>query len=64
LILLISFINFISLITFKLLVKILKDKGVAFVTYTNSLNAEFAKEAMSNQSLDNNEVSKSNDHKN
>ncbi|GBB89216.1 hypothetical protein RclHR1_01590021 [Rhizophagus clarus] len=37
-------------------IKILKDKGVAFVTYNNSLNAEFAKEAMSNQSLDNNEV--------
>ncbi|PKC07622.1 hypothetical protein RhiirA5_249771, partial [Rhizophagus irregularis] len=37
-------------------IKILKDKGVAFVSYTNSLNAEFAKEAMSNQSLDNNEV--------
>ncbi|KAG9289191.1 hypothetical protein G9A89_022500 [Geosiphon pyriformis] len=37
-------------------VKILKDKGVAFVTYKSSLNAEFAKEAMSNQSLDHNEV--------
>ncbi|CAG8773639.1 33449_t:CDS:2, partial [Gigaspora margarita] len=37
-------------------VKILKDKGVAFVTYMSSLNAEFAKEAMSNQSLDHNEV--------
>ncbi|CAG8445696.1 1902_t:CDS:2 [Ambispora gerdemannii] len=37
-------------------IKILKDKGVAFVTYKSSLNAEFAKEAMSNQSLDNNEV--------
>lgn len=30
------------------------------MSYTNSLNAEFAKEAMSNQSLDNNEVSESN----
>jgi hypothetical protein len=29
---------------------------VAFVTYKSSLNAEFAKEAMSNQSLNNNEV--------
>ncbi|CAG8495397.1 14626_t:CDS:2, partial [Racocetra fulgida] len=37
-------------------IKILKDKGVAFVTYMSSLNAEFAKEAMSNQSLDHNEV--------
>ncbi|CAG8525115.1 10886_t:CDS:2 [Dentiscutata heterogama] len=37
-------------------VKILKDKGVAFVTYMSSLNAEFAKEAMSNQSLNHNEV--------
>ncbi|CAG8473466.1 15_t:CDS:2 [Acaulospora colombiana] len=37
-------------------VKILKDKGVAFVTYQCILNAEFAKEAMSNQSLDHNEV--------
>ncbi|CAG8458853.1 11288_t:CDS:2 [Funneliformis caledonium] len=37
-------------------IKILKDKGVAFVTYYSSLNAEFAKEAMSNQSLDRNEV--------
>ncbi|CAG8449348.1 10377_t:CDS:10 [Ambispora leptoticha] len=37
-------------------IKILKDKGVAFVTYKSSLNAEFAKEAMSNQSLDSNEV--------
>ncbi|CAG8768906.1 16223_t:CDS:2, partial [Cetraspora pellucida] len=37
-------------------VKSKKDKGVAFVTYMSSLNAEFAKEAMSNQSLDHNEV--------
>ncbi|CAG8544989.1 19118_t:CDS:2 [Dentiscutata erythropus] len=32
------------------------EKSVAFVTYMSSLNAEFAKEAMSNQSLDHNEV--------
>ncbi|CAG8489758.1 1990_t:CDS:2 [Diversispora eburnea] len=37
-------------------IKILKDKGVAFVTYERSLNAEFAKEAMCNQSLDHDEV--------
>ncbi|CAG8616003.1 3419_t:CDS:2 [Paraglomus occultum] len=37
-------------------IKILKDKGVAFVTYKSSLNAEFAKEAMSCQSLDHDEV--------
>ncbi|RKP08718.1 hypothetical protein THASP1DRAFT_15257, partial [Thamnocephalis sphaerospora] len=38
--------------------KMLPSKGVAFVTYTNRLNAEFAKEAMADQSLDNNEVSR------
>ncbi|CAJ0750930.1 2_t:CDS:10 [Entrophospora sp. SA101] len=32
------------------------DKGVAFVTYKSPLNAEFAKEAMTNQSLDHNEI--------
>lgn len=37
-------------------VKILRDKGVAFVTYQTRLNAEFAKEAMANQSLDHGEV--------
>ncbi|KAG0331571.1 Pre-mRNA-splicing factor [Podila humilis] len=37
-------------------IKILPEKGVAFVTYENRLNAEFAKEAMANQSLDHNEV--------
>ncbi|CAG8761745.1 17009_t:CDS:2 [Racocetra persica] len=42
--------------TISQILKILKDKGVAFVTYMSSLNAEFAKEAMSNQSLDHNEV--------
>jgi len=34
----------------------LEGKGVAFVTYTSRHSAEFAKEAMSNQSLDNNEM--------
>ncbi|KAF9399815.1 Pre-mRNA-splicing factor, partial [Podila epigama] len=37
------------------LVKVLKDKGVAFVTYQSRLNAELAKEAMANQSLDHGE---------
>lgn len=37
-------------------VKILREKGVAFVTYQGRLNAEFAKEAMANQSLDHGEV--------
>ncbi|KAF9135866.1 Pre-mRNA-splicing factor [Mortierella sp. 14UC] len=37
-------------------IKVLKDKGVAFVTYQNRLNAEFAKEAMANQSLDHGEI--------
>ncbi|KAK3831269.1 MAG: hypothetical protein JOS17DRAFT_744800 [Linnemannia elongata] len=37
-------------------VKVLKDKGVGFVTYQNRLNAEFAKEAMANQSLDHGEI--------
>ncbi|KAG0363813.1 Pre-mRNA-splicing factor [Gamsiella multidivaricata] len=36
--------------------KVLADKGVAFVTYRSRLNAEFAKEAMANQSLDHTEV--------
>ncbi|KAK3846212.1 MAG: hypothetical protein J3R72DRAFT_380277 [Linnemannia gamsii] len=37
-------------------IKVLKDKGVGFVTYQNRLNAEFAKEAMANQSLDHGEI--------
>ncbi|KAF9104677.1 Pre-mRNA-splicing factor [Mortierella sp. AM989] len=37
-------------------IKILKDKGVAFVTYQSRLNAEFAKVAMTNQSLDHGEI--------
>ncbi|KAG0214639.1 Pre-mRNA-splicing factor [Mortierella sp. GBA30] len=37
-------------------IKVLSDKGVAFVTYQNRLNAEFAKEAMANQSLDHGEI--------
>ncbi|KAF9933593.1 Pre-mRNA-splicing factor [Linnemannia zychae] len=37
-------------------IKILRDKGVAFVTFQNRLNAEFAKEAMTYQSLDHEEI--------
>ena len=37
-------------------IKVLREKGVGFVTYQNRLNAEFAKEAMANQSLDHGEV--------
>ncbi|KAG0181857.1 Pre-mRNA-splicing factor [Apophysomyces sp. BC1034] len=32
------------------------QRGVSFVTYTSRSNAEFAREAMMNQSLDNNEI--------
>lgn len=37
-------------------VRVLHSKGVAFVRYRNRSNAEFAKEAMQNQALDNNEI--------
>lgn len=37
-------------------VKILQARGVGFVTYFSELSAQFAKEAMMNQSLDNDEV--------
>ena len=37
-------------------VKILQSRGVAFVTYVQELNAQFAKEAMMHQSLDNDEI--------
>ncbi|KAJ6107392.1 Pre-mRNA-splicing factor cwc2 [Penicillium sp. IBT 18751x] len=36
--------------------RVLTGRGVAFVTYSNEANAQFAKEAMSKQALDNNEV--------
>ncbi|GAA5911492.1 hypothetical protein JCM6882_000516, partial [Rhodosporidiobolus microsporus] len=36
--------------------KILTARGVAFVTYSSELNAQFAKEAMMHQSLENDEV--------
>jgi RNA recognition motif-containing protein len=37
-------------------VRILKNRGVAFVTYKTRANAEFAREAMMNQNLENNEI--------
>jgi hypothetical protein len=36
--------------------RVLTTRGVAFVTYTNEANSEFAKEAMAHQSLDNAEI--------
>lgn len=38
------------------LVRVLNQRGVAFVTYSNEANAQFAKEAMAHQSLDHDEV--------
>ncbi|KAB8277067.1 hypothetical protein BDV30DRAFT_17637 [Aspergillus minisclerotigenes] len=37
-------------------IRVLTSRGVAFVTYTTLAQAEFAKEAMAHQSLDNNEI--------
>ncbi|EEH16653.2 pre-mRNA-splicing factor cwc2 [Paracoccidioides brasiliensis Pb03] len=37
-------------------IRVLNSRGVAFVTYTNEANSQFAKEAMAHQSLDHNEV--------
>lgn len=36
--------------------RVLTGRGVAFVTYSNESNAQFAKEAMAHQSLDHNEI--------
>lgn len=36
--------------------RVLTNRGVAFVTYTNEANGQFAKEAMAHQSLDHNEI--------
>ena len=36
--------------------RVLTARGVAFVTYLNEANSQFAKEAMSNQSLDHTEI--------
>ena len=40
----------------QLTVRVLNSRGVAFVTYTNEANSQFAKEAMAHQSLDHNEI--------
>lgn len=37
-------------------IRVLTSRGVAFVTYTNEANSQFAKESMAHQSLDHNEV--------
>lgn len=37
-------------------IRVLTARGVAFVTYVNEANSQFAKEAMAHQALDNNEV--------
>jgi hypothetical protein len=37
-------------------IRVLTGRGVAFVTYTNEANSQFAKMAMSRQSLDHNEI--------
>lgn len=37
-------------------IRVLTNRGVAFITYTNLANSEFAKEAMAHQSLDHEEV--------
>ena len=36
--------------------RVLTGRGVAFITYTNEANSQFAKEAMAHQSLDHNEI--------
>ncbi|MCJ1361452.1 Pre-mRNA-splicing factor [Acarospora aff. strigata] len=37
-------------------IRVLNSRGVAFVTYTNEANSQFAKEAMAHQSLDHSEI--------
>lgn len=37
-------------------IRVLTSRGVAFVTYTNEANSQFAKEAMAHQSLDHSEI--------
>ncbi|KAK4189640.1 hypothetical protein QBC35DRAFT_492596 [Podospora australis] len=37
-------------------IRVLNTRGVAFVTYVNLANSQFAKEAMAHQSLDHNEI--------
>jgi RNA recognition motif-containing protein len=38
------------------IVNILYNRGVAFITYANELQAQFAREAMANQSMDGDEI--------
>jgi hypothetical protein len=40
----------------KIPARVLNTRGVAFITYSNEANAQFAKEAMAHQSLDHNEI--------
>ncbi|PHH90488.1 hypothetical protein CDD83_3521 [Cordyceps sp. RAO-2017] len=37
-------------------IRVLNSRGVGFITYTNEANAQFAREAMANQSLDHDEI--------
>ena len=37
-------------------IRVLTGRGVAFITFVNEANSQFAKEAMAHQSLDNNEI--------
>ena len=37
-------------------IRVLNSRGVAFVTYVNEANSQFAKEAMAHQALDHNEI--------
>ncbi|OAA36281.1 pre-mRNA splicing factor cwc2 [Metarhizium rileyi] len=37
-------------------IRVLNSRGVAFITYTNEANAQFAREAMAHQSLDHEEI--------
>jgi Torus domain/RNA recognition motif. (a.k.a. RRM, RBD, or RNP domain) len=37
-------------------IRVLTSRGVAFITYTNEANSQFAKEAMANQALDHSEI--------
>ena len=37
-------------------IRVLTSRGVAFITYTNEANSQFAKEAMANQALDHDEI--------
>jgi hypothetical protein len=37
-------------------IRVLTSRGVAFITYSNEANSQFAKEAMAHQALDHNEV--------